>query len=215
MKVKPGTKLRSRNAAYQQRHRDKKVPVAFSQQRGNSAAWMCLVWMCPACYPATTTSKCLQLRLGTSCGNRRRKRLEWKMSGIKRKWNWALKWKRKQATDARVSFHSTLRLQGWDWRLSSTAAESSPSCSSQCVHCQICSVLLWDHFKLRSSPKQERDEDILSMGMGARAWGRAKNSLFQLCSLVLLAWLYLCKPNQARWQPVAAAQLSGGTVPMR
>lgn len=143
MKVRPRTKGRSRNYAYQQRHR-----VAFAQQHAESVAWMCPAWMCPECldtspcHPATSMSECPQLHLRTPWGSRRRKRLEWKKVGIKRKWNWALKWKGRQATVIRVSFHSTLNLQGWDQRLSSSAAESSPAPHPRLLAPRFFSVLL-------------------------------------------------------------------------
>lgn len=107
MKVRPRTEGRSRNAGYQQRHRERKVPVAFAQQRGESVAWMFPVCLeTSRCHPvtSTSTSECPQLHLGTPWGSRRRKRLERKKSGMKRKWNLALKWKGKQATVVRVSF---------------------------------------------------------------------------------------------------------------
>lgn len=55
---------------------------------------------------------------------KRRKRMGWKKSGIKRKMNWALKWKGKPDTVVRVFFHSML-LHGWDPYM------GSPSLSAQ------------------------------------------------------------------------------------
>lgn len=100
--------------------------MAFAQLHAESVAWICPECLdTSSCHPATSVSECPQLHLGTPWGSRRRKRLEWKKVGIKRKWNWALKWKGRQDTVIGVSFHSTLNLQGWDQMLRSAVQQKA------------------------------------------------------------------------------------------
>lgn len=63
VKVRPRTKGRSRKAVYQQRHREKKVLMAFAQQHGESAAGMCPLET-SRYHPASSTSESTQLHSG-------------------------------------------------------------------------------------------------------------------------------------------------------